>query len=119
MRETRLKAFLDTRGGRLEVFMQNWIIGGNAGPLPEAHMREKLDQIAAGTVEDLDGFLARHGHHLRIGPGDVPRKNVTANRDALVPQEEVDEALEAHGDMLEEAREIYRMVRQRELALAR
>ncbi|MAU96812.1 MAG: hypothetical protein CMP81_13140 [Fulvimarina sp.] len=116
LRTGRLRTYLDTSNGRAELFIQQGIIAGLRGPVPAARLEERLERIAVGTTENMAAFLARNRRLLKIEPGEVGRRNATAERDLLVPQEEIDEALAHHGDMIEEAREFHRAVAARESA---
>ncbi|TFF24980.1 hypothetical protein E3C22_06240 [Jiella endophytica] len=116
LREKTLKEFIEMPYGRSALFMQNRFVAGISGPAPASRLAAALDRVAAGTVDGMPGFLARNRALLRIGPDEIARHNVTRDRNSLVPQEEIDEALAAHGDLIEEAGEIYRIVRSREIA---
>ena len=111
--EGTLRDFLDLPGGRTELRLQQVMLTGKAEPSAEL-ASARLEEITVGTVDGLDRFLARHGSSLGIDPADLPRLNVTRDRNSLVPQAEIDAAVAAHGDTIEDARAFYDLVRQRE-----
>ncbi|MBP0616603.1 hypothetical protein [Jiella mangrovi] len=112
--ENSLRAFLDRMEGRIELRVQQWMLTGKMQP-SQALTRERLERIAVATTEGLDRFLHRQGASLGIDPARLPRLNVTRDRQSLVSQAEIDEAVAAHGDMIEAARDLYRLVREQEL----
>ena len=78
-------------------------------------MAERFERIAVGTVEGMRQFLSGRGRFLGVDYQDVPRLNTTERRSELVPPDEIEEMLAHHGDVFEEAREIYEVVRASEL----
>ncbi|NDW07868.1 sulfotransferase family 2 domain-containing protein [Jiella pacifica] len=111
-----LRDFLDRPGGPAELRLQQVMLTGKAEPSAELTCA-RLERITVGTVDGLDRFLARHRSSLGIDPADLPRLNVTRDRSSLVPQAEIDEAVAAHGQMIEDARAFYDLVRWRERLL--
>ena len=114
LRTERLKDYLGRPTGRAELFVQNWIIAGRREPVPAALLDERLERISVGTVDAMAAFVERNRTLLRITPAEIERVNVTPERGTLVPQEEIDEALAAHGDLIDEARELIRLVQRQE-----
>ncbi|MBO0903540.1 hypothetical protein [Jiella sonneratiae] len=116
LRSQRLKQFIATPYGTAALFIQNGIVGGKSRPLPAVHLERRIERIAAGTIEGMAGFLDRNRTLLRIDKSEIGHFNATRNRSTLVSQEEIEEARAAHQSLIEEAGELYRMVRARELA---
>ena len=116
LRRMSLREWFDKHDATKELFIANLMLTGQKCPSLDI-IRERLDRIDIATMVGMPQFLRRNATILGLGDEELPRVNVTANRSALVPQAEIDELVAAHGSLIEEARVLYDVVRQQELAL--
>ena len=114
LRTIPLRHFVDREEGITELRLQHWMLTGSSHPSSEL-MEQRLEEITVGTLEGMDRYLSNRGRFLDVAFADFPRLNVTPKRSTLVPPEEIEELVSTHGDLFEDAQDLYRMVRRQEV----
>ncbi|MBP0616604.1 hypothetical protein [Jiella mangrovi] len=115
LRAMSLREWFDRGEAEPELFIASSYLTGHKRPSRDL-LSERLERIDVATMEGLPQFLRRNADALGIVSDELAPANVTENRATLVPQAEVEELVATHGELIEEARMLYRLVRERERA---